>query len=273
MGSGTEVAKEAADMILVDDSFSTIVRGVEEGRCIYANMQAFINFLISCNIGEVLAVFFATLLGFPSILSALQLLWVNLITDGPPATALGWNPSDDLIMQKSPRGRNEEIITPWLLTRYLVIGAYIGVATVGIFVSHFLSSGISVDALSRWSTCSEWASSTSSCDVFNQKALAVPQTLALTTLITTELLKALSSVSVDSSLLTIGPQRNPMLLLAVIIPFSIHLGILYSSSLGFPAIGDSFGVVPLTIDQWVTVLLWSMPILLVEEGLKAYGRR
>ncbi len=80
MGSGTDVAKEAADMILSDDSFSTIVRGIEEGRCIYANMQAFINFLLSCNIGEVMSVFIATFLGFPSILSAMQLLWVNLIT-------------------------------------------------------------------------------------------------------------------------------------------------------------------------------------------------
>eukprot|EP01083_Nonionella_stella_P195770 720822_1 len=69
MGSGTEIAREAADMILVDDSFGTIVHGVQEGRCIYDNIQAFINFLISCNIGEVFAVFFATLFGFPSILS------------------------------------------------------------------------------------------------------------------------------------------------------------------------------------------------------------
>jgi Ca2+-transporting ATPase len=259
-------------MILVDDSFSSIVKGVEEGRSIYANMQAFINFLISCNVGEVVAVFFSTLLGFPSILSAMQLLWVNLITDGPPATALGYNPTDDEIMKKPPRDRGEEIITPWLLTRYGIIGAYIGMATVGIFASHFIQVGFTFDQVSRWSSCSEWASDKSICEAFTPKALAVPQTLALSTLITTELLKALSTVSIDSSMLKIGPQRNLILVFSVAIPFVIHLVILYSSSFGFPSIADNFGVVPLSGDQWISVLRWSFPILIVDEALKAYGR-
>mmetsp|Transcript_28723 Transcript_28723/g.65643 ORF Transcript_28723/g.65643 Transcript_28723/m.65643 type:complete len:960 (-) Transcript_28723:832-3711(-) len=147
--TGTEVAKEAADMILVDDNFSSIVAAVEEGRCIYANMQAFISFLISSNIGEIFSILLATLAGFPEPLTAMHLLWVNLVTDSFPATALGFNPPSPDVMQEKPRPSDEPIMSQWMFVRYCLTGTYVGIATVGIFVQHYILRGLSIQELRR----------------------------------------------------------------------------------------------------------------------------
>lgn len=141
------------------------------------------------------------------------------------------------------------------LLRYSIAGTYIGAATVGVYATYFFDHGVSFDELRSWSTC------TDSCSIYAD--LAAPQTLALSTLVTTELLKALCSVSIDSSIFKVGPQKNPWLLLGVAVPFAVNLVIIYT-----PALEQSFGLVPLSSDDWLKVLAWSLPIVLIDEVLK-----
>mmetsp|Transcript_48800 Transcript_48800/g.83839 ORF Transcript_48800/g.83839 Transcript_48800/m.83839 type:complete len:1098 (+) Transcript_48800:108-3401(+) len=276
--TGTEVAKEAADMVLADDNFATIVNAVEEGRCIYNNMQSFICFLISCNLGEIATIFFSTMLGLPEPLTPLHLLWVNLVTDGPPATALGFNPPDPDAMYRPPRAKDEPIMTRWMFTRYCLTGLYVGCATVGAFIWWYLAHGVSLSQMTHWGQCTSWGAFHPDyvegfdvvgdpCSIFTT-AKAVPQTMALSVLVTMEMLKALAAISVENSLLKVQPWSNKWLMLGVAVPFALHVSVLYS-----PVLNKIFGTAPLSADEWKVVFAFSLPVLLVEEVLKFVGRR
>merc|ERR1712209_122397 len=270
MGSGTAVAKSASEMILADDNFTSIVAAVEEGRAIYANMKQFIRYLISSNIGEVVCIFLAAALGLPEALIPVQLLWVNLVTDGLPATALSFNPPDLDITDKPPRGTNETLITPWLFFRYMAIGVYVGAATVGASSWWFLydptGPQMSYYQLTHHMSCYSNPEDFKglSCEIFQAPEA---MTMALSVLVTIEMANALNSVSENQSLAVMPPWVNPYLLGAMALSFSLHFVILYTDFLNVV-----FNISALTFDQWMVVFKFSLPVLLLDEALKFVAR-
>ncbi|KAK4396286.1 Calcium-transporting ATPase 1, endoplasmic reticulum-type [Sesamum angolense] len=263
--AGTEVAKEASDMVLADDNFNTIVAAVAEA------------------------------LGIPESLNPVQLLWVNLVTDGPPATALGFNPPERSIMKKPPRRHDDSLITAWTLFRYLVIGSYVGAATVGIFTiwythDSFLGIDLSGDGhslitysqLANWDQCSSWKNFTVSpftagaqtfrfddnpCDYFKQHGKVKATTLSLSVLVAIEMFNSLNALSENTSLLVMPPWVNPWLLIAMSISFGLHFVIMY-----VPFLANVFGIVPLGLNEWILVLAVAFPVILIDEALKFIGR-
>ncbi|XP_056412371.1 sarcoplasmic/endoplasmic reticulum calcium ATPase 3 isoform X2 [Hyla sarda] len=270
MGSGTAVAKSAAEMVLSDDNFSTIVSAVEEGRAIYNNMKQFIRYLISSNVGEVVCIFLTAILGLPEALIPVQLLWVNLVTDGLPATALGFNPPDLDIMDKQPRNPREPLISGWLFFRYLAIGVYVGLATVGAATWWFLydedGPQVTFYQLRHFMKCTPDNDLFEGidCEVFESR---YPTTMALSVLVTIEMCNALNSLSENQSLLRMPPWLNFWLLGAIVMSMALHFLILYVKPM--PLI---FQVTPLNWYQWMVVMKISLPVILLDEGLKYISR-
>ncbi|KAF8061537.1 Ca-transporting ATPase [Lyophyllum atratum] len=266
MGSGTDVAKLAADMVLADSNFATIEKAVEEGRLIYNNTKQFIRYLISSNIGEVVSIFLTVLLGMPEALIPVQLLWVNLVTDSLPATALGFNPADHSIMRVPPRNSREPLIGKWLFFRYMVIGIYVGCATVFGYAWWFLfySGGpqVSFYQLTHFHECTTLFPELG-CEMFTNEMSHRATTMSLSILVTVEMFNAMNSLSENESLLKLPVWKNPFLVAAIALSMALHFMILY-----VPFFTTLFAITPLNWIEWKAVLYLSAPVIVIDEILK-----
>ena len=230
--SGTDVTKEAAAMVLMDDNFATIVSAVEEGRVIYDNIRKFIRYLLSCNLGEVLTMFLASLFYMPNPLTPIQILFVNLATDGLPAIALGVDPPDKDIMRQQPRQKNEGIFARGLWEKIIVRGCLIGVCTLLSFmVGRYYGMNLA--------TC---------------------RTIALCTLAMSQLLHVFECRSERHSIFEINIFTNIYLLGAVLVSITMICCILY-----VPFLRGIFNTVALNLGQWLLVIFFSGIIFLINS--------
>ncbi|KAH0542252.1 hypothetical protein FGG08_003374 [Glutinoglossum americanum] len=262
MGSGTDVAKLAADMVLADDNFATIEVAVEEGRSIYNNTQQFIRYLISSNIGEVVSIFLTAAAGMPEALIPVQLLWVNLVTDGLPATALSFNPPDHDLMRRAPRKRDEALVGGWLFFRYMIIGIYVGTATVFGYAWWFIYNPEGPQ-ISPWQLFPEIG-----CSMFADDMAKSASTVSLSILVVIEMLNAMNALSSSESLLTLPLWKNMMLVYAISLSMVLHFALLY-----IPFLQGLFSIIPLNWNEWRAVLLISSPVIFIDETLKFFERR
>jgi len=225
--SGTQVSKEASAMILTDDDFSTIVEAVYQGRAIYDNIRKFIRYLLGCNIGEVLVMFMASLMGLPLPLMPIQLLWVNLVTDGLPAMALGIEAPEPGIMKRKPRPKKEGVFAHGLGWIIFGRGVYIAAITIAAFLVGYT-----------------WAR------MNGVDALPLARSMAFTTLVLGQLFYVFECRSERLSPFELGFFSNKYLVGAVLISVCMQLSALY-----IPALQAIFRTVPLNGWQWLLIIL------------------
>jgi Ca2+-transporting ATPase len=231
--TGTDVAKESADMVLTDDNYASIISAVEQGRVIYSNIRKFVYYLLSCNLAEIAVIFLGTLFSLGSPLNAIQLLWLNLITDGAPALALGTEKAEPGIMNQPPRPPKEPIINRLMSIGIVVQTLAITAVTLGAYVY-----GLNAYPLQP----------------------EIAKTMAFVTLSFSELLRAFTARSERYPLLKVGIFSNKLMNLAVISSLFLLLGVLY-----LPFLNPIFKTVPLAWEQWQFIIpLLFVPALAAE---------
>jgi Ca2+-transporting ATPase len=239
--TGTDVAKETADMVLTDDNYASIVSAVEQGRIIYSNIRKFVYYLLSCNVAEILVIFLGTLIAKNSPLTAIQLLWLNLVTDGAPALALATEKGDPDIMNRKPRPKNEPIIN-----RFMQLGIFIQtIAITGVtLAAYFL--GLKLQP--------------------NQPEFA--EAMAFVTLSLSELVRAYTARSEYYPLLKIGIFTNRNMNLALLFSAALIFAVIY-----IPFFNPIFNTVPLGWQQWEVLLPLLLVPSLAAETVKLIAQR
>lgn len=239
--TGTDVTKETADVVLTDDNYSSIVSAIEQGRIIYSNIRKFVLYLLSCNVGEILIIFLSMLLGWPIPLSPIMLLWLNLVTDGAPAVALGMEKGEPNIMKHPPRPPKEPVINKDMLIMILA-------ASVSFIFAILIPYKL---ALSRFAN-----------------NIAAAQTVAFTTLVCSELIRAYTSRSEYYSVFSIGLFSNRWMVLASLSSFILLLLAIY-----LPPFQVIFGTFPLNLSDWLKILPFIFITPLVSEIVKVILRK
>jgi Ca2+-transporting ATPase len=238
--AGTDVAREASDMVLTDDNFSSIVAAVEEGRRIYDNIRKFIRYQLSTNVGAIILIFSATLAMLPAIpLYPVQILWVNILMDGPPAVALGLSPGSPLLMKRPPRKPQEKILNREIMAVVAFNGCVMGVLSFLLF---------------RW-------------DLSNGAEAIHAQTLTFTAFVVFQMFSVFNCISLYRSAARSFVGKNPFLVAAVAASVALQLAVVY-----VPVLNGLFHTVPLGTHDWVAIVGCGVLVLLIEEARKVTVR-
>ncbi len=238
--TGTDVAKEAADIVLSDDNFASIVSAVKEGRIVYDNIKKVTIFLVSCGLGELLTIIACMLAGLHLPYRPAQILWLNLVTNGFQDVALAFEPGEDGVLSRKPRPPAERILSSLMIQRTILMGSIMGFGTFIIFYFE-LASGVPVECA---------------------------RSVALTTMVFFQFYQALNCRSETLSVFKMNLLSNPFLFVSIVAAFFAHLAVLY-----VPALQYVFRTVPLSWNQWLLIVLSSCTILFVVELDKFIRRR